>query len=127
MVCIGKGKRKVLTLDAKRAIVERLQKREKPSSLMKEFNWGEANILDIKKNKERILAFISTMETSSGVKRCKTLKKEPHEDVEKATSCRSVAEGLLSQDRSLLRRHCSSTAGFMARSLEMVSRLVKGS
>ena len=73
MVCIGKRKREVLTLDAKQAIVERLQKGEKPSLLMKEFNCGKATISDIKRNKERILAFISMMETSSGAKRRKSL------------------------------------------------------
>ena len=85
MACEGKRKRAVLTLDSKREILERLAKGTKPSLLMKEFNCGKATISDIKRNKERILSYISTMETSSGAKKRKTLKKEFYEDVEKAT------------------------------------------
>ena len=62
MAYAGKRKREVLTLDAKRQILQRLQKGEKPSSLIAEFKYGKATISDVKKNKERILAYISTME-----------------------------------------------------------------
>ena len=77
--------RAVLTLDSKQEILERLVKGTKPSLLMKEFNCRKATISDIKRNKERILGYISTMEMFSGAKKCKTLKKEFFEDVEKAS------------------------------------------
>ena len=49
---------------------------------MKEFNCEKLTISDIKKKKQ---FFISTIETSGGAKRCKALKKEAHEAMEKAT------------------------------------------
>ena len=75
------------------------------------------------------IAFISTLEIPSGTKRRKTLKRKAHQDVEMPTYLwflQNLAEWLLSQDRSLLRRHFNSIAGFMARSLQTISRLVKG-
>ena len=62
MACAVKRKRAVLTLDAKRQILERLEKGAKPSSLMQEFHCGKATISDIKRNKELILGYISKME-----------------------------------------------------------------
>ena len=94
---------------------------------MKKFNCRKATISDIKRSKEKILAFISTMEISSGAKKHKMLKQELHENVEKATylwflqEC-TVAKELLYQDRSWLTKLCSSTAGFMAWSLWTVSK-----
>ena len=58
-----------MTLDAKHQILERLEKGLKPSLLMQEFNCGKATISDIKRNKAQILAYVSTMETSSGTKK----------------------------------------------------------
>ena len=55
-------------------------------------------------------------------------KRKAHEAMEKATYLwflKILAEQFLCQDRSLLRTHCNSTAGFMARSLQTISRLVK--
>ena len=61
-------------LDTKWAIVKRLQKGEKRSSLMKEFNCANVTVSNIKKkNKEQIVAFISTMETLSSAKVCMML------------------------------------------------------
>ena len=74
-----------MTLDAKRQILERLEKGAKPSLLMQEFNCGKAIISDIKRSKAQILAYVSTMETSSGAKKRRTMKKEGYEDVEKTT------------------------------------------
>ena len=74
-----------MTLDAKRQILERLEKGVKPSLLMQEFNCGKATIFDISRNETRILAYVSTMETSSGAKKGSMMKKEGYEDVEKAT------------------------------------------
>ena len=84
MVYAGKRKCKVLMVDAKQEILKRLQKGEKLSLLIAEFKSRKATISDIKKNKEQILAYISTTETSSGAKKDNTLKKQLHEDVEKA-------------------------------------------
>ena len=72
MAYADKRKREVLMLDAKQQILQSLQKGEKPSSLIAEFKCGKATISDIKKNKERILVYISTVETSSGAKKHKT-------------------------------------------------------
>ena len=78
----NKRKREVLTPKVKRNILDRLEQGVKPSSIMQKFNCGKSTISDIKKNKERILSYISTMEIA---KRRKALKKESYEDVEKAT------------------------------------------
>ena len=88
MACPKERSCEVLTLDTKRAILERLQKGAKPSLLAKELNCRKATISDIKNNTK----------TSSSTQRCKTLKKEAHEDVERRRqhtcgSCRSIAEG----------------------------------
>ena len=80
MACAAKRKLAVLTLGAKRQILEQLEKGVKPSSLMQEFNCGKATISDIRRNKERILGYISTMESSCGAKKRKTMK-ESFEDV----------------------------------------------
>ena len=80
MASAGKREREVLTLEAEREILERLE-----PSLMQEFNCEKSTRSHIKKNKDRILSYISTMETAGGAKKRKTLKKESLEDVEKAT------------------------------------------
>ena len=55
IACAAKQKHAVLMLDAKRQILERLEKGAKPSSLMQEFNCGKVTISNIKRNKEQIL------------------------------------------------------------------------
>ena len=80
-----KRKREVLTLKAKQEILDRLEHGIKPLSMMQELNCGKSTISDIKKNKERILGYVSAMETAGGAKRRKTYKKECYEDMEKAT------------------------------------------
>ena len=110
----AKRKREVLTLKAKKEILDRLERGVKPSSIMQEFNCGKSTISDIRKSKEKILGYISGMETAAGAKRRKTLKKENYEDVEKATCgfSRNVLEGLPFLGQFFARRHCSSTSGF---------------
>ena len=74
-----------MTLDAKCKILKRLEKGVKSSVLMQEFNCEKSTISDIKRNNEQILADVSTMEMSSCAKKCRTMKKEVYEDMEKAT------------------------------------------
>ena len=68
MACADKRKYEVLMLDAKQQIIKRMQKGEKPLSLIAKFKGRRVTISDIKKNMQQILAYIFTMETFSGTK-----------------------------------------------------------
>ena len=84
--CVLEKESAVLMLDTKRAILGRLQKGAKPSSLMKEFSCGKATqSLTSRTRRELYIAFISTLETLSGTKRHKMHKREAHENLENVT------------------------------------------
>lgn len=52
--------------------------------LMNKYKCGKSTIYDIKKNKEKIVSYLSTRETTSGMIKRKTLKQGSNESVEKA-------------------------------------------
>ena len=126
-----KRKREVLTLKAKQEILDWLECGIKPSSIMQEFNCGKSIISDIKKNKERILGYVSAMEAAGGPKKRKTLKKEFYKDMEKGTYLwfqQECARGTPLFGPSSVRRHFSSIISFMMKTLQkiLISRKVKG-
>ena len=68
-----KRKRAVLSIKDKQIIISRLDKGEKGTNLAQEFGIGKQQISDIRKNKDKILKFTDSIETSEGLKR-KSLK-----------------------------------------------------
>ena len=61
----GKRKRVVLSLENKIVILDRLAKGERATKLATEFGIGNATIIDVKKNEDKIRSFISSMESLS--------------------------------------------------------------
>ena len=84
MAGVIKRKREVLTLKEKLEIIECLEKGEKIVMLMNKYKFGKSTIYDIKKNKEKIVSYLSTRETTSGMNKRQTLKLGSNESVEKA-------------------------------------------
>ncbi|XP_025050506.1 jerky protein homolog [Alligator sinensis] len=77
-----KRKRVVLTLTQKIDICRRLEKGENRNVLMKEFNVGSSTIYDIKAQKEQLLKFVSSSETSKAVEKRRTLHKPKLEQLD---------------------------------------------
>ncbi|XP_015276635.1 PREDICTED: jerky protein homolog-like isoform X1 [Gekko japonicus] len=69
-----KRKRTVLTFQSKIEIVERLEKGETATVLAEEFGIGKSTISQLKKNKDNLLHFVSTMGSENGKKKRKTMK-----------------------------------------------------
>ena len=61
----GKRKRVVLSLENKIVILDRLAKGERATKLATEFGIGNATIIDLKKNEDKIRSFMSSMESLS--------------------------------------------------------------
>ena len=78
-----KRKRTVLSIKDKQIIISRLDKGEKGTNLAQEFDISKQQISDIRKNKDKILKFTDSIETSEGLKR-KSLKLADHEQLDKA-------------------------------------------
>ena len=78
-----KRKRAVLSIKDKQIIISRLDKREKGTNLAQEFGISKQQISDIRKNKDKILKFTDSIETSEGLKR-KSLKLADDEQLDKA-------------------------------------------
>ena len=78
-----KRKRAVLSIKDKQIIISRLDKGEKGTNLAQEFGISKQQISDIRKNKDKILKFTDSIETSEGLKR-KSLKLADDEQLEKA-------------------------------------------
>ena len=74
-----KRKRAVLSIKDKQIIISRL---EKGTNLAQEFGISKQQISDIRKNKDKILKFIDSIETSEGLKR-KSLKLADDEQLDK--------------------------------------------
>ena len=68
-----KRKRDVLSIKDKQIIISRLDKGEKGTNLAQEFGISKQQISGIRKNKDKILKFTDSIETSEGLKR-KSLK-----------------------------------------------------
>jgi len=58
----------------KQIIVSRLDKGEKGTNLAQEFGISKQQISDIQKNKDKILKFTDSIETSEGLKRKSLIK-----------------------------------------------------
>jgi len=69
----SKRKRNVLTVEKKIEILGKLDKGETSSSLATFYNVGKATISDIKKNRESITSFVSTMDSADGAKKRKVM------------------------------------------------------
>jgi len=69
-----KRKRAVLSIKDKQIIFSRLDKGEKGTNLAQEFGTSKQQISDIRKNKDKILKFIDSIETSEGLKRKSLIK-----------------------------------------------------
>ena len=78
-----KRKRAVLSIKDKQIIISRLDKGEKGTNLAQEFGISKQQISDIRKNKDKILKFTDSIETSEGLKR-KSLKLADDEHLDKA-------------------------------------------
>ena len=75
-----KRKRAVLSIKDKQIITSRL---EKGTNSAQEFGISKQQISDIRKNKDKILKFTDSIETSEGLK-CKSLKLADDEHLDKA-------------------------------------------
>ena len=75
-----KRKRAVLSIKDKQIFISRL---EKGTNLAQEFGISKQQISDIRKNKDKILKFNDSIETSEGLKR-KSLKLADDEQLDKA-------------------------------------------
>ncbi len=80
-----KRKRLVLTIKQKLEIVKRLEKGESRSKIMYEFNVSSSTLYDLKKQKDKLLEFMSNSEgpTKKFVQR-KTLKQPKFSELDKA-------------------------------------------
>ena len=63
-----KRKRAVLSIKDKQIVISRLDKGEKGTNLAQKFGISEQQISDIRKNKDKILKFTDSIETSEGLK-----------------------------------------------------------
>ena len=109
----AKRKREVLTLKAKKEILDRLERGVKPSSIMQEFNCGKSTISDIRKSKEKILGSLEWKQLQ--VQKGRHSKKKIMRTWRRLLTCgfsRNVLEGLPFLGQFFARRHCSSTSGF---------------
>jgi len=66
---VTERKRAVLSIKDKQIIISRLDKGEKGTNLVQEFGISKRRISDIRKNKDKILKFTDSIETSEGLKR----------------------------------------------------------
>ncbi|XP_046629071.1 jerky protein homolog-like [Neodiprion virginianus] len=82
----SKRKRHFLTLEQKREILSKLDKGETGASLALAYNVGNATITDIKKNKDKILSFVSTSDGEHGAQKRKALKSAQNPVLDKALS-----------------------------------------
>ena len=78
-----KRKQAVLSMKDKQIIISHLDKGEKGTNLAQEFGIGKQQISDIRKNKDKILKFTDSIETSEGLKR-KSLKLADDEQLDKS-------------------------------------------
>ena len=80
-----KRKRKVLTLEDKLVILDRLSKRERQVDLALEFGVGTSTVADIKKNEAKIREFVATMDSlSMSVKERKIMRLADDEKLDEA-------------------------------------------
>lgn len=79
-----KRKRNVLTIQDKLDIIDRLERGEKAVNIAAEMNIGKTTVSDIKSQKEKLINFAVTMQTSKGTTGRKTMKPSSDEMRDKA-------------------------------------------
>lgn len=79
-----KRKRVVLSIQQKLEIINLLEKGRTVKSIKDEYNIGEQTVRDIRGQKDNLLKFASAAESSSGLKKRKTMKKATFETLDKA-------------------------------------------
>lgn len=79
-----KRKRTVVTLETKVEIIRRLEKNESQSELARQYNLGKSTISEIYKQKEKILEFVSKLDSLDGSKQRKTMKNARHPQLDEA-------------------------------------------
>lgn len=78
-----KRKRVVLTITQKLDIIRRLERGENKHDLMRKFNIGSSTIYDIKLQKDKLMKFASSAETSKACDERKTLQQPQYEKLDK--------------------------------------------
>lgn len=118
-----KRKRVVLTIESKIKIIERFQCGEKIAKLADEYEVGNTTVRDIIKNREKILQFASTADSSSGLNKRKAMKESTFSSLD---SClfewfqQKRAEGvpisgvILSQQAQIFHKKLGLTEEFVA-------------
>uniref|UniRef100_H3AHU5 HTH CENPB-type domain-containing protein n=1 Tax=Latimeria chalumnae TaxID=7897 RepID=H3AHU5_LATCH len=79
----GKRKRVVLTIKDKLEIIEKLEEGSSSKQLSLIYEIGETTVRDIKKNKE-ILTYASSLDSTSGLSKCKSMKLSTYEELDRA-------------------------------------------
>jgi len=80
-----KRKRFVLTLPKKLELVQRMEKGESRSKLMAEFGVSSSTLYDLKKQKDKLLSFVSSTESpSSKIEKRKSLKGPKFSELDRA-------------------------------------------
>ncbi|GBM02529.1 Jerky [Araneus ventricosus] len=78
----NKRKRVVLTITQKLDIIRRLERGENKQDLMRKFNIGSSTIYDIKLQKDKLMKFASSAETSKASDERRTLQQPQHEKLD---------------------------------------------
>ena len=79
-----KRKRVVLSIQQKLEIIQKLEEGSNSRNLSLIYNLGETTIRDIRKNKEKIINFASSSDSSKGVSKRKTMKISTYAELDKA-------------------------------------------
>uniref|UniRef100_H3A2J1 HTH psq-type domain-containing protein n=1 Tax=Latimeria chalumnae TaxID=7897 RepID=H3A2J1_LATCH len=80
----GKRKCVVLTIKDKLEIIEKLEEGSSSKQLSVIYEIGETTVRDIKKNKEKILTYASSLDSTSGLSKCKSMKLSTYEELDRA-------------------------------------------
>ena len=86
-----KQKRAVLSIKDEQIVISHLDKGEKGTNLAQEFGISKQQISDIRKNRDKILKFTDSIETSEGLKR-KSPKLADDERLDKALYARFIQQ-----------------------------------
>jgi hypothetical protein len=79
-----KRKRVVLSIQQKLEIIEKLEKGHLVKVLAKDYGIGEQTVRDLKKKKNELISFACASDSSSGMKKRKTMKKSTYDELDKA-------------------------------------------
>lgn len=80
----NKRKRVVLSIQQKLEIVQKFEKGQSARALSTEYGIGYTTVIDLKKQKEKLLKFACSSDSTTALKRRKTMKKSTYEDLDKA-------------------------------------------